>query len=94
MAILVRQSTCEIRRQTSYVFNNIPFLYGACLRTGSLIVYSTPTSNGSKGYIDFIYKDTGHINDGFDLGVEYLKCPMTCRNYRYSLLVKMIDDKF
>ena len=91
MAVVVKQSSCQ-ERQTAkpFVVNKIPSLRGACLN-GTF--YLTPSSKGSEGYIDFIYKDTGQINEGIDLLVGYSKCPSECRTYRYSIFVKMVDDK-
>ena len=94
MAIQVTQSSCQKWANMNHIVNNIPSLSASCQQISKHIRYFfTPTNNDSKGYIDFIYKDTGHINDGFDLEVKYLKCPMICRNYRYRLLVRMVDDK-
>ena len=96
MAVVFRQSGCERWGSAdAFVFqpvtvNNIPSLHGICWATAFLF---TPTSTDSEGYLNFIYKDTGHIEDGFDLTVGYYKCPQKCRNYRYSLLVKTVDDK-
>ena len=91
MAVVVARSSCQKGKiDKPYVVNNMPSLSGAC--SGS-IYYFTPSAKGSKGYINFIYTDSGYINDGIDLQIDYWKCPMKCRNYKYSTFVKMADNK-
>ena len=93
IAIVVRQSKCHLDRTLRvdrFVVNKIPSLRGHC--SDDTYIF-TPTSMGSEGYLNFLYKDTGQINEGMDLLVSYLKCPMNCRNYRYSIFVKMVDNE-
>ena len=91
MAIVFKQSSCDQDQRghiRKFVVNNIPSLHGACQSTNILF---TPPSMGGEGYLNFIYKDTGQINHGMDFLVSYSKCPMNCRNYRYSIFVRMVN---
>ena len=92
MAILFRQSSCIVDRWfvKKLVVNNMPSLRGVC----AYKPYSfTPTSMGSENYLDFLYKDTGQINEGMAFKVSYSNCPMNCRYYRYRIFVKMVDNE-
>ena len=96
MAVVFRQSGCERQGSAdSFYFkpvpvNKIPSLCGICWADAFIF---TPTSTGSEGYLNFIYEDTGHIQDGHDIIIGYARCHEKCRNYRYILLVRTLDDK-
>ena len=93
MAIVFKQSSCKQGQRgqlKKLVVNKIPSLHGAC---SDLTHYFTPTSMDSEGYLNFLYKDTGQINEGIDFMVSYSKCLMNCRNYRYSIFVRMVDNE-
>ena len=44
-------------------------------------------------YMSFIHPDTGHVNNGSSLHVNYYKCPMECRYFRYTTLIRSEDGK-
>ena len=96
MAVVFRQSGCERHGSAdSFNFkpvpvNKIPSLCGICWDNAFIF---TPTDSDGDGYLKFIYEDTGHIQDGHDIMIGYSRCPEKCRNYKYILLVRTVDDK-
>ena len=96
MSILVKVSVCrisnlEIERQ---VANNIPALSQECVQIKyEFVALHKPDLNKEKNYHSFIYKGNGHITTGHMVSVDYESCPVVCRNYKYSVLVRTTDDK-
>ena len=93
MAFFLRQSSCKIFSDgiiRQMPINNIPALAYPC----NLKIYEfTPTGKGPKNYVNFIYKDNGHMNIGNFINVIYYSCPIECRNYRYSVYVRSKDNE-
>ena len=92
MAVVLRHSICFKRDQTvlQLVVNKVPDLTNLCV--GQLYQF-TPSGKGPNNYLNFLHKDTGEINSGHRINVNYVKCPIECRHYRYRAFVKSEDDK-
>ena len=99
LAVIIHVSACiSVKGKGIKVFaaNNIPILTGYC---NKILKSFKPTgTTGSKLYKNFIYKDRrltkkGNVHPGHEIQVEYEKCPMECRNYKYSTFVKMENEK-
>ena len=93
MALFLRKSKCNLfpdGRIRQMPIINIPGLIYPCY----LNIYEfTPTGKGPKNYVNFMHKDTGHMNISALINVRYSSCPIECRNYRYSVYVRSKDNE-
>ena len=94
-SIVVQVSSCLMRSDgisiKKYIVNNMPALMNICLKR---VYYFTPSAKpGKHSYEDFIYMDSGHLNDGHVIIVDYHTCPTKCRNYKYSAFVRSVDKE-
>ena len=91
--VVVKTSSCAASTfdavQKYLIINGIPSLHGNCL---SKIYIFTPTIEGPIRYVSFIFKDNGFIQKGYEINVVYHACLTECRQYRYSTLVKGVDE--
>ena len=100
LAVIIKVSACIVKKGKGikvFAANYIPILSGYCIKRPQLF-RPTGRTTGIKPYANFIYTDRrltkkGNVHPGNDIHVEYEKCPMECRNYKYSTFVKRGDEK-
>ena len=95
MAVMIKISMCvnDGGEKNMFIAQYTPALSASCLPFGFDFTLSNEKEHQSKNHIEFIYKETGHVNTGHDVSVTYTKCPMVCRRYKYSISVKSADEK-
>ena len=93
----VVSSLCDIRKHAlkKAMVINIPAFSDKCLMLGYTFIATKEHLfvNNRDFRNHFIYKDTGHINTGHFVSMNYDNCPIECQNYKYSVFVRHIDDR-
>ena len=72
------------------IVNNIPALMDRCVQ---LTYDFTPRHNVEANYTEFLHVDTGDVKNIFSIMVDYVQCPVECRNYKYKTFVRVDDGK-
>ena len=95
LAVIAQISTCiyEVVEPSQVIINKIPSLvHTTC---GDVVYRFTPTGVNGRSYMNFIHPDRGYmyVDDISELHVNYYKCPMECRYFRYKTIIRSEDGK-
>ena len=95
MSIFVKVSVCEVRKskRMNFIVNSIPALSDDCLNYLFYFMVANKRFPIRNNHHDFMYIGNGHVNKGHIVSVHYMSCPEQCRNFKYSIFVRNINDQ-
>ena len=96
LTVFVKISTCYLAEIGEFLYNavnDIQVLTDECFNTEFVFKSDIYNKKRNDKKHDFYYKDSGDVNTGNIIVVNYKTCPMECRHYKYSTFVRQIDGR-